>query len=269
MPLVLRALSTRALALQPLAVRALSTCALTVQPPDLRALAIGALSPPACAACDAPVPARADLCTACAATVRRDTPTPPRCPDHPPLIAHALFQGAVARVIRRFKYTSRPDLARPLGRMLLQAARDACVHADLVLPVPLHPGRLAERGYNQAALLAAEIASPLRIPLLARGLARLRPTPHQARLARLDRFSNVSDAFRARWPARIQGRAVLLVDDVATTGATLAACASALHRAGATAVTALVIARAHEEATLDLPIPPGPNDLRSSLNRIP
>jgi ComF family protein len=163
---------------------------------------------------------------------------------HPPIVGAASFGGALATAIRRFKYNERPDLARPLGRMLRIAARDAGLRADLVVPVPLHPRRLAERGYNQAALLAAHVAAELGAPLAARGLTRLRHTEQQAQLTRGDRLSNTAGAFRARAPDRVRGRAVVLVDDVATTGATLEACRAALLLAGAASVTCLVVARA-------------------------
>ena len=225
-----------------------------------------ALSPPGCAACDASCPG--DLCPACAASVRRITPhrdrapsspepsphaSPEPSPQAPPIVAFAAFEGAVAAALRRFKYRSRPDLAKPLGRLLGEAARDADLRADLVIPVPLHPRRLAERGYNQAALLAAEVAGALDAVLVARALTRVRDTAQQARLARGDRLGNVGDAFTARWPERIRGRAVVLIDDVATTGATLAACAEALRRAGAASVIALVVARAGARDAPDAP----------------
>ncbi|WP_437568802.1 ComF family protein [Sorangium sp. So ce542] len=158
------------------------------------------------------------------------------------LVAFAAFGGAVAEGIRRFKYGDRPDLARPLGRLLLGAARDAEVSADLVVPVPLHPRRLAERGYNQAALLAAHVADGLPVSMAPRALCRVRPTAQQAQLPRGLRLQNVAGAFRVRAPERVHGRRVALVDDVATTGATLAACREALLGAGAASVTYLVLA---------------------------
>ena len=120
-----------------------------------------------------------------------------------------------------------------------------------MVPVPLHPARLAERGYNQAALLAGGAAAELGCPLHARALARTRHTPQQARLSRSERLDNVIGAFRVRSvseAAALRGRAVVLVDDVATTGATLSACAAALRAGGAASVTALVIARADHAA---------------------
>lgn len=117
------------------------------------------------------------------------------------------------------------------------------MRVDVVIPVPLHPARLAARGYNQAALLGAAVAGELAVPLVARALSRTRATPPQARLDRAARLGNVAGAFRVRMPARVRGRRVLLIDDVSTTGATLAACAAALREAGAAEVTALVVAR--------------------------
>jgi ComF family protein len=207
----------------------------------------GALGPPTCAACDARVRARVVFCPGCAATIE-PPPEPeeslaadPRLAD---VIAFGAFGGALAIALRRLKYQDRPDLAAPLGHLARHAARRAGLTADLVVPVPLHPRRLVERGYNQAALLAAEVAVELDAPLSARALVRLRNTPQQAHLDREARLDNVRRAFRARNPPAVQGRRVVLVDDVATTGSTLAACSEALLAAGATSVTAIVIARA-------------------------
>jgi len=111
-----------------------------------------------------------------------------------------------------------------------------------VVPVPLHPGRLAARGYNQAALLARPVARELRArfsPLL---LRRTRPTAPQAKLDAEARQLNVRGAFEAEPSHRLRAASVLLVDDVATTGATLADASRALRRAGAGSVQALVVA---------------------------
>jgi ComF family protein len=159
-------------------------------------------------------------------------------------IAFGTFGGALAVALRRLKYAERPDLAVPLGHLARQAARRAHLAGDVVVPVPLHPRRLAERGYNQAALLAAEVAVELAAPLAAGAIARVRNTPQQAQLDREARLHNVAQAFEVRAPRVVQGRRVVLVDDIATTGATLGACRSALLSAGASSVTALVVARA-------------------------
>jgi ComF family protein len=203
-----------------------------------------ALAPSACAACDARLNRRAVFCAACAPGVV-PAPRSPSCGVHD-VVAFALYGGPIAIALRRLKYGDRPDLARPLGDLLRRAARSAGTCADLVVPVPLHRARLAERGYNQAALLAAVAADELGAPLAPRALARTRHTAQQARLERADRLENVANAFRVRVPEAVMGRRVVLVDDVATTGATLKACAGALRAAGVAAVTALVVARADQ-----------------------
>ena len=204
-----------------------------------------ALAPAAWVACDVRVQGRVVFCPACAATVE-----PPPAPAFAgaarlgDIVAFGAFGGAISVALRRLKYQDRPDLGAPLGHLARRAARLAGLRADLVVPVPLHPRRLVERGYNQAALLAAAVAVELDAPLSARALVRVRHTPQQAHLDRASRLGNVSAAFRARSPRAVEGRRIVLVDDVATTGSTIAACTEALLAAGAASVTALVIARA-------------------------
>lgn len=195
------------------------------------------LAPDRCAACDAAAGPGAALCDGCAATVVLDHGD-----ADVEVIAHARYGGALARAVRRLKYEERPDLAGPLGRLLGSAARGLA--ADLVVPVPLHPHKLRSRGYNQAALLAAAVARELEAPLAARMLMRTRDTNAQAHLDRAGRLANLDGAFRVRAPDGVRGRRVVLVDDVCTTGSTLGACRAALLAAGASAVTAVVLARA-------------------------
>ena len=114
---------------------------------------------------------------------------------------------------------------------------------DVVVPVPLHPRRLAERGYNQAALLAAPVARRLGVPFAPCALARVRDTPQQVVMDRASRLLNVAGAFAVRDRTFVAGGRVLLIDDVRTTGATLDGCARALHEVGARAILALVLAR--------------------------
>jgi ComF family protein len=197
------------------------------------------LAPPRCSACDAPAAWLAAFCPSCAQAVEHSPDGDSR--D----IAAFVYGGAVARAITRFKYDARPDLARPLGDLL---ARAVLAHADaldgcLVVPVPLHRTRLAERGFNQAALLGARVARRLRVPMLPLALGRDRDTAKQAKLDRGARLENVAGAFCVREPERVRGRAVLLVDDVCTTGATLGACSRALIEARARWVARAVVAR--------------------------
>ena len=198
------------------------------------------VSPPRCAACDTDVGPRAVFCGACLWTVERA----PLARDASRLAAFQ-YGGAIAQAITLFKYSRRPDLARALGDLLwLGVEPHAAAHArSLVVPVPLHASRLAERGYNQSALLAIRVARLLGTRCLPLALARTRDTPRQAALGRGERLTNVAGAFVAR-EARVRGARVLVVDDVATTGATLRACEAALLAAGAASVASLVLARA-------------------------
>jgi ComF family protein len=110
------------------------------------------------------------------------------------------------------------------------------------VPVPLHPRRLVERGFDQAALLAMPIARRWGVRCATRALLRTRATPPQASLDRAARSANVADAFRCAMPEIVRGRRILLVDDVRTTGATLTSCVDVLGRAGALEVRSLVLA---------------------------
>jgi ComF family protein len=194
------------------------------------------LAPDRCAACDARVPMLTAFCPICALTLVR-------APEDAGFVAPYLYGGALARAIIRFKYEGRPELARPLSAVLLRGAAPLLARPpDLVVPVPLHPARLAERGYNQAALLARPVSRALGARLAPLALARTRDTPQQARLDRAERLSNLANSFVVRDPRRVAGRRVLLVDDVRTTGATLRACADVLLAAGSREVGCAVVA---------------------------
>lgn len=114
---------------------------------------------------------------------------------------------------------------------------------DLVVPVPLGVARQAERGYNQAALLARPVALANQVAYSTKALWRTRETRSQVGLSLEQRWENVADSFSAD-PEKAKGKTVLVVDDVATSGATLDACAAALHSAGANQIFALTLARA-------------------------
>jgi predicted amidophosphoribosyltransferase len=175
-----------------------------------------------------------------------------------------MFEGAVRTMLHLFKFDDRRDLARPLARALL-AALPSGEAFDVVVPVPLHWTRRLSRGYNQAALLAQRIARARRIPLARRLLVKTRRTGDQAHLDASARRRNLLGSFSVRtggflngsgtgpWrdrlrraassPPSLEGRCVLLVDDVLTTGATAEACARALKHAGAARVFVLAVAR--------------------------
>lgn len=218
---------------------------------------VAVLAPPHCAACDAPVSLLAVFCGACAATVEHAPPSghPPHRPDWAsrandgePALSALVYGGAIAEGITRMKYGARPDLARPFGDLLCRAADS---HAELfasprtvVVPVPLHAMRLAERGFNQSALLGRRLARHVGVPLHALAVARVRNTPRQVGLERAERMANVAGAFVVARPAAVKGRDVILVDDVCTTGATLRAVSTVLRDAGASSVAGAVVARA-------------------------
>jgi ComF family protein len=197
------------------------------------------LAPPRCAACDVRVGARSVFCADCA---RLAEPLP-HGGSH--ATAAYVYGGPITEAITRLKYGRRPDLARPLGDLLWRAmGADADdLRGSVVVPVPLHPTRLAERGYNQAALLASRLAFHLGARCAMRALARTRDTTRQTTLDRSTRASNVLGAFEARAGDTVRGRSVLLVDDVRTTGATLDACIEALATAGASRVAWAVVAQ--------------------------
>ena len=201
----------------------------------VRALA-DLLAPHGCVACGEPV-ARAPLCDPCAVSLL-DAPDP--LPDV--LVAHE-HGGALARAIYRAKYDGDPTRAVRLGALLLPLAAQVARPVGCVIPVPLHPRRLRERGYNQSMELARPVARALGCPLRADGLARLRDTPTQTTLARAARAANVAGVFRATAPRTLAGQHVVIVDDVVTTGATLGAAMAAARAAGAASVTGLALAR--------------------------
>lgn len=193
------------------------------------------LAPAACAACDAVVGARVLFCPACVHTVE------------PPAVGARVegafaYGGAVATAIVRMKYAGRPELAPRLGAAMGGVLAPRVPGVDAVVSVPLHPRRVVERGFDQAALLGVAVARALRVRFLARAIVRHRDTPRQATLDREARLVNVAGAFRPHRAGRLRGARLLLVDDVATTGATLRACGAALLAAGARSVRAAALA---------------------------
>jgi ComF family protein len=229
------------------------------------AFAAQLLWPARCAGCDELVDPQLDFCIVCAITLIPVTPGCPRCAlplagvrcsrcaaDPLPFAqARAAFAygGAVSDALLRFKHGGRADLARSLGRSFLPALGSLIAGVDGLLPVPLHPKRLRARGYNQALELAraARAAVGRRAawpPLWVDVLRRIRDTPVLGRLSPRERRSLVAGAFTVPVTERVRGKVVLVIDDVMTTGATLAGCAQALLDAGAGEVRVASLARA-------------------------
>jgi ComF family protein len=158
------------------------------------------------------------------------------------VLATGAFAPPLQPAIYSLKYHGLRRLAEPLGDRLAQTWQAAGLHADMIVPVPLHPERLAERGYNQAELLAGALAERLALPMRDDVLVRVRATPSQVHLHPAERRNNVHGAFACG--LELTGSHVLLIDDVCTTGATLEACAATLRGHGAGAVWGLTVARA-------------------------
>ncbi len=234
-------------------------------PGETRGLAgalLDALFPRVCPACGAPPQDPEPFCPRCLARIEPAPPrTCPRCgrPDcsttcpacrrQPPAFqrAHwlAYHQGPLARAVRDFKYKRRWVSGIELGRYL---ARHAPAHwlegVDLVLPVPLHRRRLMTRGFNQALVLARPLARRYGLELAPRLLIRRRHTRPQVGLDPEQRRQNVRGAFLVPATERLQGKNLLLLDDVFTTGATAEQCARTLKGAGAKRVDILTLVRA-------------------------
>ncbi len=199
-----------------------------------------------CPACEAPS-GHGRYCLACEAS------TPLR-----GIVAGASLGGALPQAIKALKYRHAKAVAPLLARYPLAALRNtqnprpnpAVAETPLatpppltawLVPVPLHPQKRRSRGHNQAALIARAVAAQTGLPLQD-GLRRIRHTPSQTGLGRAERQRNVGGAFRWSGP-ELRGQAIYVVDDIATTGATLAACAATLKAAGAAEVWGLVVAR--------------------------
>ena len=189
-------------------------------------------------------PANASFCRAC-----RLAP-----PQFVRAVAFGLYQDRMKAAIHAFKYDRLRPAARGLGRMLAQAIALLAGEAPtemLVVPVPLHRSKHAERGFNQARALAESALGFLRkshpqwrLTLAASTLMRLRPTASQAGLSSRQRRLNVRGAFTVSDPAAVDSKAILLIDDILTTGATARSAARALLRAGAASVWVATLARA-------------------------
>ncbi len=229
--------------------------------------AIGLVYPPSCIACHAATGEAQALCAACWSRIgfiekpyceRLGTPfevdlgaglISPAAIADPPVFARARavcrFDGVARELVHRLKYGDRLELALTLGRMMTQAGHELLAEAALIAPVPLHRTRLWGRRFNQAAALAEVVARQSGVAFGPFALARVKRTRQQVGLSRAQRADNLQGAFKvlpALKPA-IEGRRIVLVDDVLTTGSTVNAASRALLRAGAAQVDVLTFAR--------------------------
>jgi ComF family protein len=152
-----------------------------------------------------------------------------------------MYEGALRSLIHLYKYSGMKPLARTLSAYL-ERALSVDEPIDAVVPVPLYWRRKWARGFNQSELLARHLARSRKLPVID-ALRRKKATAAQAGLSSAGRRRNVAGAFLARRGADVNGKRILLIDDVMTTGATASACAAALKRAGAKSVSLLTVAR--------------------------
>jgi ComF family protein len=227
------------------------------------------LLPPHCPSCDEQVPVQGTFCPTCFA--RLNFITAPlctccglpfgsaaqggrlgvclTCTAHPPQWHEAraalVYDDAARALILPFKNAGREELAQVLATQMARAGRALLARADILVPVPLHRWRLFRRGFNQAALLARALAEGASLPASLDALRRVRRTPPLGPLSATERARTLQGALAIRGSrlTRLQGRRVLLIDDVMTSGATANACAEMLKLAGCVAVDVLVAAR--------------------------
>ena len=189
------------------------------------------LSPPLCVHCNLPI-AAGDLCEHC-----RHNPS-----SLAGIRAATRYADPIREAIIRLKFHGWQALADSLSLYLWQIWQHEPLPVDALVPVPSDKTRLRARGYNQSTLLARGLSRHIGKPVWEEALERTRPTTRQVELTAAQRWQNVDGAFRCREHA-VQGRVILLVDDICTTGATLEACAAELRAAGARAVWGMTVAR--------------------------
>ncbi len=223
--------------------------------------------PECCDFCNGPLDYNASipLCRGCLSTIQRipepvcdrcgfsiprewQSDTCPTCVLDPPPFHRAgfavIYEGQVRQALSRFKYSGNLHLRRSLSELLFEGfqARYPAADFDLVVPVPVHWRKLRSRGFNQALLLASDLARRIRVPVSPRVLVKTRETRAQVGLSRAERITNLAGSFGVSHPRNVADRQILLVDDVSTTGTTIREAASVLKSAGARTTDVMVLA---------------------------
>lgn len=228
-------------------------------------LMLNAVLPPQCLACNVAVDSPGNLCASCFSAFTFITPPYCECcgvPLETPVVedvlcgaclgdrpaftqarAVFLYTDTSKHIVLKLKHGDRTDAAVALARWMSRAGGPLIDACDIIVPVPLHRWRLLSRMYNQSALLANAIGNATGKPIIPDALARVKATPIQGGLNRAARHKNVARAFAVKNAKLVEGKRVLLIDDVLTTGATASACAKSLLEAGAQSVNVLVVAR--------------------------
>ena len=158
------------------------------------------------------------------------------------------YEKPISDHIMNLKYNNKKYLGEIFTAFLVQKYLELNISADVVIPIPLHPNRLKERGYNQAEIIAKPLSEKLNIPLALNAIERVRDTPKQSLSKSFeDRALNIKDAFKVISKNEVKDKVVLLIDDVYTTGSTLSECAKVLLKAKAKEVYCLTVAHAKQE----------------------
>ena len=155
------------------------------------------------------------------------------------------YEGIIRKCVHLFKYKAKLSLLKPINQLMSNFINIYLKSEkfDTIIPIPLHRIRLRERGFNQAELLAKEIATSTKLHISLKALKRTKPTLTQAGLSKTERFINLKGAFKINKNSDIEGKHILLIDDVFTTGSTINECAKVLLKAGAKSTDALVLAK--------------------------
>ncbi len=158
------------------------------------------------------------------------------------------YQHSLKKALRDYKFNERPSFYRAFGALIADKINRALIQypLDVIVPVPMSRKRIAQRGYNQAALIALRASQILSVPLEARSIVKVKDTLRQSSLRRQERLINLNDAFKVTSSCSYAGKTVVLIDDIITTGSTLNECSKALKEAGAKYVFGAVIATTRE-----------------------
>ena len=194
------------------------------------------IAPPYCARCGAPFDLPVEGDTLCGACLEKE-------PPFATARSAVLYDDASKNIIIRLKHSDRLHPVPALAQWMVRAGGEVWNGADLIVPVPLHRWRLLKRKYNQSALLAQAIARQTARPALVDALERTRATDSQGHMNKQERAANVAKAFALRKGVTIEGKKIVLIDDVLTSGATISECAATLLKAGAARVDVVTLAR--------------------------
>lgn len=216
------------------------------------------LYPPVCAGCNQPgsrwcancqdkaIPIQKPICRICGDPIKTGAlcnSCTSKAPSFTALRSWAEFESPVRDALISLKYRSNIGIGELLAQPLIEIYTHEKWSVDLVVPIPLSKEHLNQRGYNQAAFIAKPLALKLQIPYQPQSIHRVKETVSQIHLSAAERYTNLHGAFSAN-PATLNGKKVLLIDDVTTTGATMKSCADAARQAGAIEIYGLTVARA-------------------------